>query len=179
MRVYLDLDGVLVDFDMGMQRAHNRVIEHDGLGQRPYKIEKVWGITEEEFWEPTRTAQFWSELDWTPDGIDILNEIETIVGRKQVAILTSPTLDPNCVAGKIQWVIDNIPEYRPRTFVGSRKEMLAHPDAVLIDDTDYKLDRFVKAGGKGILVPRQWNRNWNVEQEPVDYIAEKLMEMME
>jgi 5'(3')-deoxyribonucleotidase len=179
MKVFLDLDGVLVDFDGGMQRVHNRKIEHDGLGQRPYKIESVWGITEEEFWEPTRTAAFWSELNWTADGREILTEIEELIGKKNIAILTSPTLDPNCVAGKIQWVIDNIPEYRPRTFVGSRKEMLAHPGVVLIDDTDYKLDRFVKAGGQGILVPRPWNRNWSIEEAPVYYISRLLNEMME
>jgi 5'(3')-deoxyribonucleotidase len=178
VKVFLDLDGVLVDFDAGMQRVHNRKIEHDGLGQRPYKIESVWGISEQEFWAPTRTAEFWSTLHWTDDGKDILSVVERLVGEKNIAILTSPTLDPYCVAGKIQWVIDNMPSYRPRTFVGSRKEMLAHPGVVLIDDTDYKLDRFTKAGGHGILVPRPWNRNWNVEESAVVYVDQNIQRLL-
>lgn len=177
MKIFIDLDGVLVDFDAGMQRVHNRMIEHDGLGQRPYKIESLWGLTEEEFWEPTRTSEFWSSLEWTPDGRDILDVVLSHAELKDIGILTSPTLDPKCVAGKIQWVIDNIPEFRARTFVGSRKEMLAHSNAVLIDDTDYKLDRFVKAGGHGILLPRPWNRNWNMQEKTWKYVQRRLGEI--
>jgi 5'(3')-deoxyribonucleotidase len=39
-----------------------------------------------------------------------------------------------------------------------RKELLAVESAVLIDDNEDNIEKFVSAGGSGVLWPRRWNK---------------------
>ena len=55
-------------------------------------------------------------------------------------------------AQKIKWLCDNGITFKANIVPGSsKKAALATPDAVLVDDTDYVIDAYVKAGGIGIL----------------------------
>ena len=53
---------------------------------------------------------------------------------------------------KTQWLCERGILYKANICPGSRlKAQYADPSIILIDDTDYVLDGFVKAGGIGIL----------------------------
>ncbi len=50
-----------------------------------------------------------------------------------------------------------IPHLAGNAFIGGKKHLLAHKDALLIDDRDENVAEFRHAGGKAILIPRPWN----------------------
>ena len=179
MRVFFDLDGVLVDFDGGMQKAHNRTIDFPVNQQRPFYIESVWGLTAEEFWQPTHTIEFWSGLQWTHDGQALIEVVREFVPDKNIGVLSSPALHPTCAGGKLKWVATHMPWVRSRTFIGSRKDFLAHQNAILLEDNEDKYNRFIKAGGHSILVPRHWNSNYQHANNTVQYVREQMQTIMQ
>ena len=157
---FLDVDGVLADFVGGC-------CEVFGIS-REYLYERwppgIWNfhpslqITEDQFWADidAQGIKFWRNLEPMPDMADILQVVEERFGDN-VALLTSPPRNPLAVAGKVEWIQKYLPKYRRKFFVGPAKHLLAHPRAILIDDYDANVQKFQKAGGLGIVVPRRWN----------------------
>ena len=65
------------------------------------------------------------------------------VGRENVCIATSPTKDPDCLAGKLEWIHDHFPQWMHRQYaITPRKHLFARPDSLLIDDYSENVDRF-------------------------------------
>ena len=158
MKVLLDLDGVLADFTGGMCRAHNRPDPWaDGQNRGCYAMDELWGMTASEFWEPA-TEGFWAELEPTPGAFHLVRFLEEQVGAANICILSSPSLDPGCVPGKLRWIRRHLPEYSRRFLFGPRKEFCAGtPSHLLIDDHEANVKGFREAGGTAILFPRPWN----------------------
>ena len=85
-----------------------------------------------------------------------------LVGEKNVFIASSPTKDADSLAGKLEWIHKNLPTFLHRQyFITPRKVQLAHPGALLIDDSDSNVAVFRDRGGSAITVPRPWN-NYNM-----------------
>jgi hypothetical protein len=152
MRIYLDLDGVIVAFAEGVIKWYDlNCTTEDITG---------WGVifkyfpgSEAAFWEGL-TTKFWLELKFTREA----NQILTLLKPIKPCILTSPP--HNGAGGKQQWIRKNLPDYFKdgRYLIGPAKQYLAHNNALLIDDSDENIDKFENAGGHAILVPRPWNR---------------------
>lgn len=156
MKALLDLDGVLVDFVGGMCASHNRPDPFEN-GHTDYYLEHAWDMSLSEFWKPSENAEWWEDLPKTPEADYIVQLVEDYVGFDNVCILTSPIDHPQSLAGKVQWIIKNYPDYRRKFLIGPQKQFCAHPNAVLIDDHESNIHAFVTEGGHGILVPRPWN----------------------
>jgi len=167
MKCLMDMDGVLVDMINGMCKRL-RV-------DNPYRNPDNWGIFEMEhackrnglsvtaadMWHDL-PASFWEELDWTPDGREILKRAEDFFGKENVCLLSSPLrasgAGPSSIIGKMRWIVKHLPEYGRRYLFGSQKQFCANANHVLIDDRDSNVDEFARHGGKVFLVPRLWNR---------------------
>ena len=106
------------------------------------------------------TANFWDNLEWMHDGFEILMVIRNIFIAERVYLLTTPMPNIESASGKIMWVRGNMPTiYLKQTIITQApKHLLARPDTLLIDDKDENIDGFIEAGGRGLLVPRPWNR---------------------
>lgn len=167
---YLDLDGVLVDFVKGALKLHNSDIKPSEI---VWDIDKQLGLTPEQFWSPFNFT-FWANLEWTPEGKEILELVESVYGDN-IAILTSPPKTGGAVEGKLAWVAKNMPKYKRKTFVGARKELMAAPSKLLIDDREENVDNFMEAGGGAILIPRPWNRNKDMESELMSILRTVLL----
>lgn len=111
-------------------------------------------------------ASFWkcfSRNDWRdlPKSAEfefLLQQSEALVGRENICILTFPILDPDCAAGKIEWIYNHCPKWLHRQYlIGPPKHFCARPDALLIDDSDANVTAFRAHGGQTILMPRPWN----------------------
>ena len=90
----------------------------------------------------------------------LLGWCESLVGQENVCLLTSPTIDPDCLAGKLEWIHEFTPKWLHRQYlVGPCKQFCAHPEALLIDDSDKNVNKFRDWGGQAVLVPRPWNTN--------------------
>lgn len=156
----LDMDGVLADFNAGIHLAHGKPIPQIGSGPQKWDLEKTWGITLQEFWAPSNNIEFWAGLPMTPEADLIVDTLEAKVGAKNVALLTNPSLFDGCIGAKRQWVKEYYPELAEQMIFTSAKSFLATPDTVLVDDSDKNIANFAAAGGKTLLVPRLWNRDW-------------------
>lgn len=170
-KIFLDLDGVLTDFVGGIQR-------YFGSPLIPYP-EGVWnfvpdyarrlGITEEAFWGEL-TQDFWANLEWTADGIQILDYLERRCGGERICLLTSAGSMPEAAAGKLRWVSRRLWRYEKQVMVAACKHFAAAPDAMLIDDSDDNVMHFIRAGGKAVLLPRPWNSKHNLAGDAVAYL---------
>jgi len=173
------MDGVLADFNAGAHAAHSRpnVYTTDPAALGVFNIETCWGITAEEFWRPIKVPGFWSSLQPMPEAQQLVDLATKTVGLENIAVLTSPNLDPNCVPEKMVWMYKYFPELAGHMMFARAfaKRLVAAPNHVLIDDYDRNIDQWQAAGGPGILVPRLWNRDWKVADRVYDVIEAKLL----
>ncbi len=188
MKVFLDLDGVLVDFVGGVHDALNLPYEYD---KYPYEKGKwnIFGDIGGKFWDGRFpfsivdglcNQEFWRNLNWMDDGQRLLYGWVDIMGSfDDIIILTTPMPNPGSWTGKYLWIKENMPaSFLENTIMltGS-KAQLAGPDTLLIDDKDQNIEEFRAAGGQGILVPRPWNKNHDCRQSTLDYVKHKLDEV--
>lgn len=173
--IYVDLDGTLTDFVGEACKAHGRPMPTNWI-ESP-KLHEIWGMSIKDFWKPL-DFDFWVNLPWLPDGRELLATIEEMArrsGEHDVLIVSSPSADPMSYAGKAKWIQRNINRYSRNCMIGGNKPGLAHPRAVMIDDTQDTIQKFrAKRQGKGILVPRPWNRKY-VNQTVPNYVQDQLL----
>lgn len=158
--VYCDMDGVLVDFvgaALRLHRATDLYTKYPGaLGT--FDIEKVLGITQDQFWAPiNEETTFWEDLQPTAEAEWIVETLERIYGRENVCILTAPALGDTCFIGKRLWLRRHFPQFITRLAYAKDKSKFASPRHTLLDDADKNVAPFIKAGGQAVLVPRLWN----------------------
>lgn len=153
--VYLDLDGVLVNFRDAALRAHGK----PGLIQTPgeWHIEKELKVTPKEFWSRCQGFDFWYGMEPLPDAWPILESVIIRFPQSQVWLASSPADDPQCLAAKYAWVGKHLEGWSRRLLLMPDKTPLARPGAFLFDDSDHNVNAFIKAGGEAALVPRPWN----------------------
>jgi 5'(3')-deoxyribonucleotidase len=154
LKVYLDLDGVLVNFFKGVCDEFGQPYNYFNLIE--YSFWESWGITRDQV-NSRCDITFWSDLEWMHDGIEIL---EAVLKRfpLDVHLLTTPMPNFGSWTGKARWVNEHIPVFNKRLIITQEpKSLFAGPGTLLVDDKDENITEFVKAGGMGILVPRPWN----------------------
>ena len=169
------MDGVLADFVGGCLRAHGRPSPYtDPVNLGIFEIEKIWGMSAEEFWKPCDGPRFWDDLDKTPEADKIVQLVTRRLGTNNVAILTSPSMSPYCVPGKRRWMRRYFPQLAENMIFTSAKKFLAHPNAVLIDDRDDNIWDFLEFGGRAVTVPRPWNKlhGFNVVTHVRNYVQD-------
>lgn len=159
----MDMDGVLTDFVGGLCKLFDResvdIKSYDGVCE-------AFGVTERELWWVVSNAgqAFWRDLKPYPWAMDLMNVATSVA---PVFICSTPTLDPACAAGKMQWLDHHLSipfgsSLHPRTFYRDyiftpHKHLLANPNALLIDDSPGKCHKFLDAGGRAILFPQPYN----------------------
>lgn len=131
-----------------------------------YTVETFWmqGSMPKGAWSQTPKSK---QFDW------LIQHAERLVGRENVCILTTPTKDPESLAGKLEWIHDFLPSWLHRQYlVGPRKHFCARHDALLVDDSDEQVNKFRENGGQAILVPRPWNTNHHLNTN--EHLAERF-----
>lgn len=156
--VYLDIDGVLANFNKAAFRALGLEYKPDHPVLKEWHWYKYFGLTFDQLNEVC-TSDFWVNLEWTPDGQEILHLVED--NFDNIYLLTTPMPNYQSYDGKIKWVKANLPRYFRKTIITmAPKHLLAKPNTLLIDDKDSNCEEFNEAGGSAILVPRSWNMSW-------------------
>ena len=156
IRIFCDLDGVLVDFNRGFKNLEEN---SDKLTPKEYDKEhgkhSMWKIIDPE------GEKFWIRLKWTKDG----RELWDYLTRYNPIILSSPSRSKYSIPGKMEWIKRNlgITQAKPTTsasdwdpesriILSSDKFKFARSkNDILIDDTRAKLDKWTAAGGTGIF----------------------------
>lgn len=173
--VFLDVDGVLADFDGGVSRWYE--LDRDFTSKRSYNYDyqKDFGMTDEDFWNGL-TEDFWSGLAKFPWADEL---VEWLEGRFEVVLLTSPPRSGFGPSGKQLWIRENYPKIlqERRYLIGPAKKYCARPSALLIDDHEGNTKPFKQRGGNTVLFPQPWNKNRRVlkDHHKVDAAMARLV----
>jgi len=140
-KIYCDLDGVIVDWESGfaLLSPNKTYEEYKAEG----KTSHAWHIIHK------AKSEWWENLSWLPDGKELWNYIK----QYNPIILSSPgTANIDTVKkGKIVWIKRELGE-EVDYIIERKKEIYAKDkNTILIDDTKDKIDKWIAAGGKGIL----------------------------
>jgi 5'(3')-deoxyribonucleotidase len=157
MICFLDVDGVLANFNKGAFLALGLEYRPDHPALRRWDWYTYFGISIEGLNAVCDWA-FWAGLEWTPDGHEIMELVESTFGRKNVYLLTTPMPNVGSESGKSIWVRRHLPDYLDRLIVSrAPKHIFAGPDRVLIDDNTDNIVHFREGGGQAVPVARPWN----------------------
>ena len=180
-RIFLDLDDVLNKFTLHALRSVGCEIKSMDYIDYPADVGFDIVAAANRF-HPTKhdwyPEQFWGSIGrdvWRSTPVS--NEFCTLlamstnaVGEGGVFIVTSPIDDPECDAGKKEWIRSNCPKWLyGQTFIGSHKYCLANRNSLLIDDNEENANKFEVNGGRSIRMPRPWNTNHSVRNN-IDFI---------
>ena len=175
--IYLDMDGVCVDFIGAAMRVQG--YDADELLRRwreehPGSLfpETLMGLSAAEFFTHEHLSQsdFWAGLVPYPWFEHLYEELSRF---GQVLFLTAPTGQPGCVSGKHEWLINQFGnEFKDFIFT-RHKNRLAHDQACLVDDMPFHIESFAKRKGHGLLFPQIWNQLSHIE-DPVPWVIGEL-----
>ena len=88
--------------------------------------------------------EFWSNLEWTPDGKQLWNHIKDM--SPQVIILTSPMRKEGSRNGKLEWVNNNLGS-QYQVILETEKWKYSGPNKLLIDDFLTNIEPWAQNGG--------------------------------
>jgi len=142
-QIFLDMDGVLSDFESKITEMLGSKVWNDDAGHKVYDDHKRELTSKHMFRRMDPLPDAWKLTDWCLNS-GIHTEILTAAGTVNREIV---------VRDKIEWIREHINPYWTviPTFKGSQKAAFAHKKAVLIDDRDKNIELWIKAGGIGIL----------------------------
>lgn len=155
-----DLDEVVFDFATGFCEAYSLPLE---TANDAWKIDVNNNLTRNEFYKLLNELDhsFWSNLKCIPDGINLLEFVNSHVVRhnkindlkKSIYFVSSPTYNPESWSGKKESVKTHFPKHSNNLILLHDKYLLANKETLLIDDKPSNIEKFIKAGGNGILFP--------------------------
>ncbi|HEX2752782.1 MAG TPA: hypothetical protein VHP34_06700 [Alphaproteobacteria bacterium] len=153
--VFLDMDGVLSDFDSHAQ-TQGKYDEHG---------KPKWDQLD---------ANWWATMPAYDGMKQFYNDMKKI---GNVRILTAPTLSSGCYRGKAEWVETQFGKWGLNDLIICRamdKHLLARPHHILIDDRQKNVDEWNAAGGIGILHTGDYADTMaRVQKAVADYQAKK------
>lgn len=141
-KIFVDLDGVLVDFDKEMAKIGfpRDVLERDKQAKR-----KFWQTIG---WMAKNGKPFWGTMDPMPDA----NQLWTYVKKYNPEILSATGHVGNATSEKHDWVKRHLGNVKVHLVQkSSDKSQFAAPNHILIDDRQKSIEPFLAAGGIGIL----------------------------
>ena len=142
IKVYVDLDGVLADFEGAVEQRFGKPMRGMAKGE-------LWGRIKH--YNDQKEPWFYS-LPKMPDADELWDFLTK--NFENVEILTASGSTPKDAPGqKKAWSGDNLGYQYKANVVGAAGEKAAFADenSVLIDDRSQAIDPFIKAGGIGVL----------------------------
>lgn len=181
--VYLDCDQVLTDFIAGICAA----IGYDYPGTPNWPEEWTYDMFESagssrEDANKHCNIDFWANLNWMEDGKRILCQVFKRFRPNEITVLTTPMRNNGSYTGKMIWFENNVPELYDRVIPSlvPKEEFAFDFNRLLIDDCQRNVERFIKAGGAAIMVPRPWNQNSKIffDDKAVEYVTAMMDQWM-
>jgi len=141
--IYVDLDGVLVDFDDGFKSIAAGLDKYEFI--KKHGVDALWKLIN------SHGQEWWANLNWMPDGTKLWSAIE----NKNVKILTSGSTRNTgtlAIEGKKQWVANHLGPIETIVVNNSHdKQKYARPGDILIDDLPSNITEWNSKNGIGIL----------------------------
>lgn len=133
MQLYLDCDGVLADFDRGVERL---------LGMKPKPFQARHGTGR--FWAALAKAPgFYASLPLMPDAMELYDGVK----HMHPTILTGLPRGDWAAPQKVKWAAQHFPGTKIITCMAIDKSKHAKRGDILVDDTLKYRDLWESAGG--------------------------------
>jgi len=143
MKIYLDLDGVLANFDKQYAILY---------GERPRDVEKRTKHFYDN-WDDFVLGGNFAKLEMLPGAHKLITAVKSIGVPVEILSSSGGPKHHICVTTqKLAWLRDNGIDFKPNIVPGGwRKAEYAQPWHVLVDDSAHVIEPYRKAGGTAIL----------------------------
>ena len=147
-RIFIDMDGVLADFDGGVEAlCHIKPIPQDGVRPDDYD-DKLWAAVKQ-------IPHFYDVLSPLPGAVEMFHLIyEQYKDRCEILTgIPKPVRGIETAAeDKIQWTRRLLSkDIKVNTVLAKEKQLLCQgPEDILIDDFSKNIKRWEDAGGTGV-----------------------------
>ncbi len=158
--IYLDMDGVCVDWTTAVFQLLGRAMPAHPT-KVPYDFEGMFGLTRTQMWEriDAQGADWWERLPPFEHFYVLLHDLRRLAYGLggEVVFLTAPCRTGQSSSPKARWLDRHAGVGNDGYVITRRKELLARPGAVLVDDMPANVEAFRAAGGQAVLFPTQQN----------------------
>jgi len=168
MKLALDVDGVVADFLTSAYREHGYP-NYNSSNIKSWNFHREIGISDEKFYEPISSFDFWDNIDLMPFAHDLYDEL---IMEFDVIFCTSPSKCKEAVYGKLSWLKRHFNVDTDEVIITGKKEILAHEGSLLIDDSGKNCARFQEAGGSYFWFPSLINK-YSSQIAPYYYVDHK------
>lgn len=177
--VYLDMDGVLVDWFEGVRefvgkpQSYHQRFHDDPDSFDEDTVNALYGESEIRKINFDRPPEFWVNLkkfSWADKLINALKK------EYEVVFFSSPGDNPNSAQGKVIWQLKYHPDIP--LILGKHKHLAAAKNKVLIDDNKRKIASFNLYGGYTIKWPSQFAL-FKLSEESIDAFIKTVIESIE
>lgn len=173
--IFLDMDGVVVDFAGSALRLHGydvtKTLANWPTGE--WDIAKVLGLSDAAFWSKIDDAgeDWWATLPKYPWADELIQLVSSL--SQQWLFASCPSRFHGSSSGKVRWMQNEFGLHFRKYMLGEHKHLLANPDSLLIDDNEQSVTRFRSHCGRAILFPQPWNSLGAVDN-PIELIRAQL-----
>jgi len=169
-RIFLDLDGVLVDYDGGIVKLVK------GRNWKDIAAKHGKEAAEKQYLDAILSSpDFWANLDWIEGGKELWDASNNLFERVNILSSAGEGGNKAIEEGKRIWVRKNIPEMNSSgVFIVFGKHLkidYASKDSILVDDVWITINRWTKAGGYGI---HHYHSDYRKTIEDLEDIARPL-----
>lgn len=160
MRIFVDMDGVIVDWLGAAAKACGLDVRSPTIRNKlkqGVELQEAFGISDGAMWSRITPygSEWWANLQPLPWANELLTRLAQ---RGDVTLLTSPGKLPDvaatAAAGKIKYIhqrLGGMPY-----IITWHKERCVAPDVILVDDSEKKYNKFIEAKGAAFLWPCQY-----------------------
>jgi phosphoglycolate phosphatase-like HAD superfamily hydrolase len=140
--IYLDMDGVIADFDKRYQELFN-------ITTKQAERDKKWV----QFFDKFIQDRHFATLDLMPEAIELMDYLKgTGIPITILSSTSSEKRDGEIRPQKMEWLKKHKIDFPVILVPGAHlKKDYATPDSILIDDTSKNIDDWRREGGVGIL----------------------------
>ena len=132
--IYCDRDGVLTDFERGVEGLHRGTVEKLLRRGQP----ALWRVINQ------AGEDFWSDMPWMADG----RELWKFISKLPHKIASTPSRSNASKSGKLKWCKEQLGNVE--VILTSKKEEHANENSILIDDREKNIMKWKNEGGIGI-----------------------------
>ncbi len=158
-----DMDGVLVDLEGALVSLADRL--GLSLPPGPAKGLHIWRDLKYRrvMQYISMSSDFWINLEPLPSG---LQAFKTLKSEGNTTLICTCPFDASCISQKITWCEHYLDIGLDDITVMRRKELMAAPRRILIDDKIDNCNAFDAAGGTSILVNQPWSPYESFSNKP-------------
>lgn len=168
--LYLDMDGVLVNFDGGFLKLTN------GMDLKQFATAHGDSATCDKYLKAG--IEWWANLEWIQGGQEIWKAANRLFSNVRIlssAGTTDPIKSEMVIKGKLGWLsrhLPSIPSEHVHIVLGKhRKQEYATTDTILVDDMATTIKEWNAKGGFGIL---HNNKTYKKSIEAMEEIAKPI-----